>query len=803
MRNLPIRHVIFIVMSVLCVISLAVMGFYTAEVSLHLRHAKAISLNNNLSNVSLRLASVTAVERGLAGTLENSPDTLRQEAAGELDALRMDGEREYQRLIDIASQFQRIEGGKLIAPAVEALVHQHSLMVQTRNKLDAFFGGDEQARPNGEVMHIATGYIEAMTRVRNAAAAVVDSRSEHGYHPDLLLKEHLFTISENAGRERALLGATIAGGDSIPMEDYHALLAYRSVVDESLAKILAALQRYQGDAVAQAVERLHRDFLGRFEGVRAAIYQASAAGQPYPMDAVSWFNEASHGIDSVLNLSDALNEHVNSVVYAEEQKEYLVVIALAIGILLILLIFLGMGLIIHKRVLSPLEHLEKAALHIAGGDLSIPVESEYADEVGSLARAFESMRKKLLFDIDERERSHEEMRKLMRVVDQTADLVAITDRRGVIEYVNEAFERTTGYLGPEVVGKPISFLRSGEQDKAFYQRLWHTIEQGEPFHARIINRCKNGDFYYEEKTISPLRNERGEITHYVSTGKDVSDNVQVEQQLMQSEKLASIGQLAAGVAHEINNPVGYISSNLGSLENYFKDFRDLLEAYEQETAGLSDEARERIEQLRQELDIDFLKEDIVNLLSESEEGVSRVKQIVQDLKDFSRVDSSEWHVANLHHGLDSTLNIVNNEIKYKAEVLKEYGELPDIECVPSQLNQVFMNLLVNAAHAIEDRGRITIRTGARGDEEVWVEVEDTGTGISEENMKKLFEPFFTTKPVGKGTGLGLSLTYGIVQKHGGHIDVESEVGKGTRFRVSLPVHPPKQQADENDLQRFG
>lgn len=178
-------------------------------------------------------------------------------------------------------------------------------------------------------------------------------------------------------------------------------------------------------------------------------------------------------------------------------------------------------------------------------------------------------------------------------------------------------------------------------------------------------------------------------------------------------------------------------------------------------------------------------------MDESKDGITRVKHIVQNLKDFSHVDvSGEWHFDDLHKGINSTLNIANNEIKYKSEVVKEYGELPEVECLLPQLNQVFMNLLVNSAHAIEERGTITIRTGQQG-EEVWVEIADTGKGIAPEHQKKIFDPFFTTKPIGKGTGLGLLLAYGIIQKHHGRIEMQSEVGKGTVFRVWLPIRQPR------------
>jgi PAS domain S-box-containing protein len=260
---------------------------------------------------------------------------------------------------------------------------------------------------------------------------------------------------------------------------------------------------------------------------------------------------------------------------------------------------------------------------------------------------------------------------------------------------------------------------------------------------------------------------------------------EAQNQLLQSEKMASMGQLAAGVAHEINNPVGFVNSNLGTLQRYVSKLLQLLGAYEALEGSLSEEAMQEIQQLKATMDAAYLRQDIDDLLNESLEGLQRVKRIVQDLKDFSHVDRAELEWADLEKGLDSTLNVVWNELKYKAKVTKAYGHPPSIECFPSQLNQVFMNLLINAAHSIETTGEITIRTGYDADY-VWVEVEDNGKGIAPENLKRIFEPFFTTKPVGKGTGLGLSLSYGIVNKHNGHIEVKSELGRGSCFKVILP-----------------
>jgi signal transduction histidine kinase len=262
-----------------------------------------------------------------------------------------------------------------------------------------------------------------------------------------------------------------------------------------------------------------------------------------------------------------------------------------------------------------------------------------------------------------------------------------------------------------------------------------------------------------------------------------------QEQLVQSGKLASIGQLAADVAHEINNPIGYIFSNFSTLENYIADLMKMLTAYQEAEQSIQQPlVLSALNDLREQIELEFLKEDIPVLMKESKEGIVRVRKIVQDLKDFSRTDANqEWQWANLHQGIDSTLNIVNNEVKYKADVVKQYGDIPDIECLPSQINQVVMNMVVNAAHAIKGkRGAITVSTGAEG-ENVWIKIADNGCGIPKENLLRIFDPFFTTKPIGTGTGLGLSLSYGIVQKHRGSIEVESEVGAGTTFCITLPI----------------
>jgi two-component system NtrC family sensor kinase len=264
------------------------------------------------------------------------------------------------------------------------------------------------------------------------------------------------------------------------------------------------------------------------------------------------------------------------------------------------------------------------------------------------------------------------------------------------------------------------------------------------------------------------------------------------QQLLQSEKMASIGQLAAGVAHEINNPIGYIFSNLNSLKDYMNDIQSLIHKYvelqEAVEHGAADVQKQLDEtrQLQEKIDINYILSDIPELLGDTLDGAERVKNIVLNLKQFSRADDETLQEADINAGIESTLKVVWNELKYKCEIHRDFGQLPMTFCNLNQINQVFTNLLVNAAHAIEKKGNITIKTRHEGDDIV-VSITDDGKGIPTENLSRLFDPFFTTKPVGEGTGLGLYLSYEIMQKHKGSISVDSKVGSGTTFTLKIPV----------------
>ncbi|MEG8130175.1 ATP-binding protein [Xanthomonas hortorum] len=322
-------------------------------------------------------------------------------------------------------------------------------------------------------------------------------------------------------------------------------------------------------------------------------------------------------------------------------------------------------------------------------------------------------------------------------------------------------------------------------DRVVIAHLYYNEEQGVGHFLALFHNIEGQQDYERE-----LQQRHAELRQAYLRLNGAQDK------LLQSEKMASIGQLAAGVAHEINNPIGYVHSNLGSLQEYLRSLFTLIEAYERALQAPDPKALiPEIDEIRNRADIDFISRDLPQLMAESREGIERVTRIVRDLKDFSYSDRSEsWKMVDLHAGLESTINIIWNELKYKVTLERNYAELPLVECLPSELNQVYMNMLLNAGQAIVERGTITVTTGrenADGTEQVWIQFQDTGAGIAPDLMQRIFDPFFTTKPVGSGTGLGLSISYGIINKHHGRIDVESTPGHGASFRIVLPVRQPR------------
>ena len=309
---------------------------------------------------------------------------------------------------------------------------------------------------------------------------------------------------------------------------------------------------------------------------------------------------------------------------------------------------------------------------------------------------------------------------------------------------------------------------------------------------------KSRELYQSNQELY-LRNQKiAEQSRHLQ--KQVLELQETRQQLVQSEKMAVIGQLAAGVAHEINNPVGFVASNLDSLSDYMVELRKLLDLQAQalemfaaegsKNGDLSDTANisslDNLRAFTHKVNPNFLLPDIDQLIGDSIEGAERVKQIVADLSDFSYLSELQASPEDINTLLQKTINIASSELKYKADIELYLAEIPAVVCHGGKVGQVFLNLLVNAAQAIKERGLITVSTGREG-EMVWIEISDNGCGIAEKDLAKIFDPFFTTKEIGKGTGLGLHVVKGAIDMHGGEIHVSSKEGCGASFRVLLPI----------------
>ncbi len=372
------------------------------------------------------------------------------------------------------------------------------------------------------------------------------------------------------------------------------------------------------------------------------------------------------------------------------------------------------------------------------------------------------------------------LQRLQYLVDNTPAIIYSTVPSGDFKmtFVSANALNVLGYRPQEMVADPNFWFDHIHPDDApnIFSSLAQIFSEGERTYEYRF-RAADGRYLWMQDQLRLIRDEQGAPVEVIGSLTDITDRKLMEERLLQAQNMASIGQLAAGVAHEINNPVGFVTSNIGTLKSYADTLIELVEHCA--TA-----------EQRAQADFDFLKEDTAALLRESMDGLRRVRDIVQALKDFSSAGESHWQQADVHEGLEGVLNALANELRFKAKVDKHYGKLPPLRCLPAQLNQVFRNIVLNAVQAITERGIepgiIRIVTGTDRDG-AFVRIQDNGIGIVPDNLARIFDPFFTTKPVGSGIGLGLYLAYGTVNKHGGRIAVISEPGKGSAFTVHLPL----------------
>ncbi len=430
--------------------------------------------------------------------------------------------------------------------------------------------------------------------------------------------------------------------------------------------------------------------------------------------------------------------------------------------------------------------------------------------------------------IEEAIREHAEKRRI--ILEEIEEAYYEADINGKFVFVNNAMCKILGYTREELIGQKYWHLLDEPALKAIYAAVDISYKTNQPIRVLDMEAIrKDGARLIAETSASIIRDTEGTFIGFRGISRDVTDRRKMEETLkknqeelirknaeieaskkdiqialerlekayedlkssqlkiLQQEKMASIGQLAAGVAHELNNPMAFISSNLSTLDKYVSRLIDFIGTQSAIITSFNNKtATEKATEKSKELKLDYIINDIKGMIKESINGSERVKKIVYELNCFSRMDEEEYKEANINECIESAITIVWNELKYKSALEKDFGNLPLIKCYPRQINQIFVNLLINAVNSIAERGIIRIKTWSQ-DGSILMEVSDTGGGIPRENLIKIFEPFFTTKEAGKGTGLGLSITYEIVQRHKGEITVKSEPGKGTIFTIRIPV----------------
>lgn len=460
------------------------------------------------------------------------------------------------------------------------------------------------------------------------------------------------------------------------------------------------------------------------------------------------------------------------------------------------------------------DELKRTKIFKAGGVdyISKPFES---DEVKAIVhthiqniRMQKQLKSELLLletEIKERKiiekKVRESQERLNMILDVIPIGIGITTQDGQILLSNKEIQK---FHGQDLMDSD-SKIKAGDlyYDKKDRDRFVKLLASGSVNNFETRFRHKDGHIIWGSLSSVLRKTEDGQF-QYITSLTDITHRKKMEKekqilqtQLIQSDKMVSIGRLAAGVAHEINNPLGFVSSNLNTLSDYYQDISTFLKTCDEvvseikknhDSTILTDTA-DRMISLKETLDISYLLEDGQELLKDCREGLDRINKIIMDLKGFAHPGKVRKEYTDINAGIESTLNVISNEVKYKAVIKKEFGEMPPIMAFPQQLNQVFMNIIINAADAMDkrkDMGEICIKTRHENRMNI-IEISDNGCGISEEDQSRVFDPFFTTKEVGKGTGLGMNIAYGIIQKHNGEISLISEKEKGTTFIIRLPV----------------
>ncbi|MFZ5967118.1 MAG: PAS domain S-box protein [Bacillota bacterium] len=482
---------------------------------------------------------------------------------------------------------------------------------------------------------------------------------------------------------------------------------------------------------------------------------------------------------------------------------------------------LGVVQLINKQEngqVIPFNFKDEMTIYSLAGQAAVALENSIL--YGEMGKLLENYRQIMEEEITKRKQTDEEINKLLSAVEHCPSIVIITNAHGEIQYVNPKLTEVMGYEYKEVVGKTPRIFKSGNHSKSFYRDFWNTILSGEEWRGEIQNRKKNGEIYWEWESVSSLKDNKGQIKYFIVVKEDITEkkmismqlenkNIELQKtleelkatqsQLIQKERMAGIGHLAAGIAHEINNPLGFIMSNNQTMKKYFMKLEDQCIMYKAllhqllETELKEDETiTQKVQALDKRSNIEYLAKDFLEMVEDTSNGLERIKEIVSALRTFSHIDQySELEEYDLNKGIQRCLLMIQSELRKVRKIREELKDIPLFRAKGQEINLALINMILNAIYAIEEKGNVEdsvlwIRTYYK-QEYIYCEIEDNGIGIKEEHLSYIFNPFFTTKPVGAGKGLGLSIAYDILVKaHKGEILVESKPGLGTKFTIKFP-----------------
>ncbi|WP_277656588.1 ATP-binding protein [Seleniivibrio woodruffii] len=584
--------------------------------------------------------------------------------------------------------------------------------------------------------------------------------------------------------------------------------------------------------------------------IRRKMHSDNTFEAAVPVSGQIFDNLSQSSIQAVIYLK--VDKYYADQIYREYSDFFVTQYAFVSVLVTICFLFL-----ISRMVLSPLKKQQNAINSITTGNYDVHLEVLRKDELGRFADTINAMSSEILSNRLELEKTNKNLSEYLKAIDESV-IVIRSSLEGKITYANKKFYEITGYTKNEIIGAPVGMIRNYDTDEDTLINYWETILNRFIWREVIEKRAKDGKKFYVNATINPITDTDGEVIEFIDIWYDITQIYELKEELkmhkenledivclrtkelfdshqklknayaeseqlnntlrltqarmVQQEKLASIGQLAAGVAHELNNPVGFISSNFDVMKRYYDQTFSYVKELENSIAEMEKRCGRKcgndiqslfdeMEKSRSNSRVNFIMSDTQDIFKECEHGFARVSGIINSLRDFSRIDIEEKLAPyNLNEGIRSTVTVAKNEIKYVADVNLDLRDLPDILCNGGEINQVLLNLIVNAAHAIEDSGekKGTIDIATRLDLGFVVcTIRDSGKGIPAEYLGKVFDPFFTTKAPGKGTGLGLSISYDIiVNKHKGMLYAEND--GGAKFTIMLPLKSGS--VEEKDVQ---